>query len=453
MDASSQCTESPCYALDPVKRPTPSLILIFITVLLDVLGFGLLIPVAPQFIAKVMGLDPTQASLFESQTSTKVGMLMATYALMQFFFAPILGSLSDRFGRRPVILISLLGSGLDYFVAAMSPNLAILFITRAINGISGASITTCGAYIADVTPPEKRAAGFGIIGAAFGLGFMIGPLLGGVLGQYDIRLPYVAAGVLTLLNWLYGYFVLPESLPREMRRPFSWKKANAFTSLKWLASHHVVGVLAAGLFFINLAQFGLHSTWNLSMSYRFKWDPIHIGASLFVVGITAAVVQGGLSRRIIPALGERLCLVGGVGLGILAFLGYGLATHGWMIYAIVVIASIGGVAGPAAQGIMSKAVPPTEQGRLQGGLSGLNSIAQVAGPLLATYVFRLFTSPNPPIELPQKGGGAPFLSGALLSVVSLVPVAIMWRRMPATVREAPIEDPVPEDTDVVPPLG
>ncbi len=469
-----------------MKRPAPSLILIFITVLLDVLGFGLLIPVAPQFIAKVQGLR-TQGD--EHAASMAVGLLMATYALMQFFFAPILGSLSDRYGRRPVILISLLGSGIDYFVAALSPNIAILFITRAINGISGASITTCGAYIADVTPPEKRAAGFGIIGAAFGLGFMIGPLMGGLLGQIDIRLPYVAAGTLTLLNWLYGYFVLPESLPRSFkkpehdsncvacgyslagldwssgavtcpecgriakasksqmvgRQPFSWKKANAFTSLKWLASHRVVGVLAAGLFFINLAQFGLHSTWNLSMSYRFKWDPMRIGSSLFVVGIMAAIVQGGLSRRIIPALGERLCLVGGVALGIFAFLGYGLATHGWMIYAIIVVASIGGVAGPAAQGIMSKAVPPFEQGRLQGGLSGLNSVAQVAGPLLATYVFRVFTSPNPPVELPQGGGGAPFLTGALLSIVSLVPVFMIWRRMPATVREAPIEGAVPAE--------
>jgi MFS transporter, DHA1 family, tetracycline resistance protein len=424
-----------------MKRPAPSLILIFITVLLDVLGFGLLIPVAPQFIAKLKGLDPSQASAFESETSLTVGLLMATYAAMQFFFAPVLGSLSDRFGRRPVILISLLGSGIDYFVAALSPTITVLFITRAINGISGASITTCSAYIADVTPPERRAAGFGIIGAAFGLGFMIGPLLGGLLGQYDIRLPYVAAGTLTLLNWLYGCFVLPESLPRELRRPFSWKKANAFTSLKWLASHPVVATLAIALFILNLAQFGLHSTWNLSMSFRFRWDPLHIGASLFVVGITAAVVQGGLSRRIIPALGERACLVWGVALSVLAFLAYGLAPQGWMIYAIIAIASIGGVAGPAAQGITSKAVPPDEQGRLQGGLSGLNSIAQVAGPLLATYVFRVFTSPNPPLELPQRGGGAPFLTGSLLSFISLIPVFAIWNRMPRSVAQPPIEDP------------
>lgn len=429
-----------------MKSRTPSLILIFITVLLDVLGFGLLIPVAPQFIAKVTGLDPTKTSAFESQTSMTVGLLMATYAGMQFFFAPVLGSLSDKYGRRPVILISLLGSGIDYFIAAMSPTLIVLFITRAINGISGASITTCSAYIADVTPPEKRAAGFGIIGAAFGLGFMIGPLMGGLLGAYDIRLPYIGAGVLTLLNWLYACFVLPESLPKEHRRPFSWKKANAFTSLQWLGSHRVVAVLAAALFILNLAQFGLHSTWNLSMSYRFAWKPLMIGASLFVVGITAAIVQGGLSRRIIPALGERACLVGGIILSIFAFLGYGLATHGWMIFVIIAIASIGGVAGPAGQGITSKAVPPTEQGRLQGGLSGLNSIAQVLGPLLATYIFRVFTSSHPPFELPHKGGGAPFLVGAILSIISLIPIFLIWNRMPRTVAQAPDESPATEPT-------
>ncbi len=416
-----------------MKPRAPSLILIFITVLLDVLGFGLLIPVAPKFIAKIENLPELGA---EHETSLAFGLLMATYAIMQFIFAPILGSLSDHYGRRPVILISLLGSGLDYFVAALSPNLTVLFITRAINGISGASITTCSAYIADITPPEKRAAGFGIIGAAFGLGFMLGPLLGGALGQIDVRMPYIAAGALTLLNWLYGCFVLPESLPPEHRRDFSWKKANPFTSLHWLSTHRVVAILAASLFIANVAQFGLHSTWNLSMSYRFKWDPLHVGASLFVVGITAAIIQGGLARRIIPALGERLCLVAGIIIGTLAFFGYGLASAGWMIYAIIAVASISGVAGPAAQGIMSKAIPMNEQGRLQGGLAGLNSLAAIVGPLLATYVFRLFTSAHPPFELPERGGGAPFLSGGILCFVSLLPVLTVWSRMPAKVKES-----------------
>lgn len=428
-----------------MKRPTPSLILIFVTVFLDVLGFGLLIPVAPKFIAKVMGLKELGD---ETGAAMSVGALMATYAAMQFIFAPILGSLSDRFGRRPVILLSLLGSGIDYFIAAFSPNIWVLFITRALNGVSGASITTCGAYIADITPPEKRAAGFGIIGAAFGLGFVCGPLAGGILGEWGVHVPYIAAGTITLLNWLYGYFVLPESLPKELRTSFSWKKANPFTSLRWLASHRVVAVLAAALFIFNLAQFGLHATWNLSMSYRFKWNPLDIGLSMFVVGFSAAIVQGGLSRRMIPALGERLCLVGGMILAVFAFLGYGLAHHGWMIYAIIAIASIGGVAGPAGQGIMSKAISPSEQGRLQGGLAGLNSIAQVLGPLLATFTFKVFTSPHPPMHLPQRGGSVPFLTGAILTAVSLVPVAVIWKRMPRTVRQAPMESEVVPETGV-----
>lgn len=427
-----------------MKRPTPSLILIFVTVFLDVLGFGLLIPVAPKFIAKVMGLKELGD---ESEASLAVGALMATYAAMQFIFAPILGSLSDRFGRRPVILFSLLGSGIDYFIAAFSPNLTVLFITRAVNGLTGATISTCSAYIADVTPPERRAAGFGIIGAAFGLGFVFGPLAGGILGQYGVHVPYIAAGVVTLLNWAYGCFVLPESLPREHRSSFSWRKANPFASLHWLSTHRIVAVLAASLFIFNLGQFGLHSTWNLSMSFRFAWEPFDVGVSLCIVGITAAIVQGGLSRRMIPALGERLCLVGGIVIACLALVGYGLATHGWMIYIIIALASIAGLAGPAAQGIMSKAISPAEQGRLQGGLASLNSIAQVLGPLIATISFRQFTAPDPPFQLPQRGGGVPFLIGAVLALICLVPILAIWNRMPRTVREAPDESPdVPAPT-------
>lgn len=423
-----------------MRRPT--LILIFITVFLDVLGFGLLIPVAPKFIAKVMGLKELGD---ESQASLAVGALMATYAAMQFIFAPILGSLSDKVGRRPVILFSLLGSGIDYFIAAFSPNLTVLFITRAINGLTGATIPTCSAYIADITPPEKRAAGFGIIGAAFGLGFVVGPMAGGILGQYGVHVPYIAAGTVTLLNWLYGCFVLPESLPREHRSAFSWRKANPFSSLHWISTHRIVAALAASFFIFNLGQFGLHSTWNLSMSFRFKWEPIHVGTSLCIVGVTAAIVQGGLARRLIPALGERLCLVGGIVIAFFSLVGYGLASHGWMIYAIIALAALGGLAGPAAQGIMSKAISPSEQGRLQGGLAGLNSIAQVLGPLIATLSFRIFTSPNPPFHLPQRGGGVPFLIGAVLALVCLLPIFAVWGRMPRTVREAPDEsDPAPQ---------
>lgn len=427
-----------------MKRLAPSTPFIFFTLLLDVLGFALLIPVAPKLIAFVQGLPTVGA---EHDASLAVGVLMATYAAMQFVFSPLIGSLSDRFGRRPVLLIALFGSGLDYFVAAMAPNLAVLFITRAINGISGATIPVCSAYIADVTPPEKRAAGFGLIGAAFGIGFMLGPLIGGYLGddqnilpligRGDVRYPYVAAGILTLLNWLYGFLVLPESLPKESRRAFSWEKSNPLGALRWMARHKVVVALAAALFLGNVAQFGLHSTWVLSMTSRFHWSTEQVGLSMFVVGISAAIVQGVLARRIIPALGERACLLIGIVIGVVAFVGYGLATEGWMIYAIIAAASIGGIAGPAAQAITSKAVPPTEQGLLQGALGSLTSLAGVLGPLLATGVFRAFTPKTGAAVYP--GAGSPFLLGAVLTLLALGPVTLIWKRMPKSVRQAPIE--------------
>lgn len=442
-----------------MKRPTPGLVFIFITLLLDVLGFGLLIPVAPKLIATVQGLSPTGA---EHDASLAVGALAATYAAMQFIFSPILGSLSDRFGRRPVLLIALFGSALDYFVASRAPHvteafgvtagMTCLFVTRALNGVSGATIPVCSAYIADVTPPEKRAAGFGILGAAFGLGFVFGPLIGGLLGDEktvlpligrgDIIYPYYAACALTALNWLYGLFVIPESLALEHRRPFSWRKASPFRALKWLAGHRVVVMLAATLFISNIAQFGLHSTWVLSMQKRFDWSPRDVAWSLFTVGICAAIVQGGLSRRIIPFLGERLCMLGGLILAAFAFSGYGLANHGWMIYAIIVVASLGGVAGPAAQAISTKGVPANEQGLLQGALGSLTSIAQIIGPLIASGVFYLFTPKEGPAVYP--GAGAPFLTGAVLMLLSLIPMAMVWSRMPREVRDAPVEGAVPE---------
>jgi len=426
-----------------MHRPAPSIIFVFITLLLDVLGIGLIIPVAPRLVQKVMGLAGEGA---ENRAAIAVGTLAATYAAMQFIFAPILGSLSDRFGRRPVILISLFGSGVDYIVAAFAPNLIVLFITRALNGLSGANISACSAYIADITPPEKRAAGFGMIGAAFGLGFVFGPLMGGVLGDPaislpvigpgDVHHPFLAAGLLTMLNWVYGCFVLPESLPQHLRRPFSWAKANPIASLAWLGTHRVVIHVASALFLLNIAQFALHATWVLSMGLRFGWGSLKVGVSLFIVGITSAIVQGGLTRVIVPRLGERACLVGGIGVAVLAFAGYGLATQGWMIYAIIAAASIGGLAGPAAQGIVTKAIPPTEQGRLQGSLASLQCVANVIGPLAGAGVFRFFTSESAPNFVP----GAPFLMGSLLSACALIPLARIWKGMPTSVAQAPVED-------------
>lgn len=432
----------------------PALLFVFVTLLLDVLGFGLLIPVSPKLVERFLGLAEHGD---EGKAAWAVGALAALYALMQFIFAPILGSLSDRFGRRPVILISLFGSGIDYLAAAAAalwfPMLWILFLTRTINGISGASISACNAYIADVTPPEKRAAGYGLMGAAFGLGFMIGPLLGGVLGDArthiplighgGLHLPFIAAGTLTLINWLYGYFVLPESLPPDRRRAFSLTSSNPFSTIVWLTNHRVVVMLAASLFLFNLAQFGLHVTWVLSMTNRFNWSTTQVGWSLFVVGIGATIVQGFLARKLIPALSERVCLIAGMMLAVFAFLGYGFATQGWMIYVIIAIASLGGVSQPALQAIVTKAIPPTEQGRLQGALAGLSSIATIAGALIGSQVFGFFTRPEAPLHF----AGAPFVSGAALCALGLVPALLVWSRLPRDVALAPNESPIDTTSD------
>jgi len=388
------------------KSLKPALSFIFVTLLLDVMGFGLIIPVGPRLVQHLSGAT-------EEQASRTVGFLFATYAAMQFLFAPVLGALSDRFGRRPVILFSLLGSGLDYLAQSLVQTVPWLFVTRVLNGVTGANITAASAYVADVTPPEKRAAGFGMIGAAFGLGFILGPLTGGWLGAIDIRLPFVAAGVLTLINWLYGLLVLPESLPPERRRPFSWKRANPVGALHGLGRYPLVAGLAAAMFLVNLAQFGLHATWVLYVTYRYGWDTFHVGMSLAVVGIGAAVVQGGLARTLIPALGERRSLVLGLGLAVCTFAGYGLAPQGWMIYVIILIGSLAGISQPAAQALITKAVRADEQGAVQGTLTSLQSLAGIGGPIIGGLVFAFAISGSR--ELP----GAPFFVGSALIAAGL----------------------------------
>ena len=387
----------------------PALGFIFVTLALDILGVGLIIPILPRLVQSFQG-DSVAAA------SHTYGLLAALYSLMQFLCAPLLGSLSDRFGRRPVILGSLFGSGLDYFVLAFAPNLAWFFAGRVISGATGANFAAGVAYIADVSPPEKRAANFGLIGAAFGLGFIAGPALGGLLGNVGLRVPFLVAGGLTLLNWLYGWLVLPESLAQKNRRAFSWTRSNPVGALLDLRRHPMALGLAGSYFLIYLAHQALPSTWVLYTGYRYHWTVSQIGLSLAIVGLMAAIVQGGLTRIVVKRIGEEKTATLGLTVGALSYAGYGLAPEGWMIYAILVAGSLGGMTGPAVQGLISRGVGADEQGGVQGSLSSLTSVAGIIGPPIAAELFRYFISDTAPIYLP----GAAFFFSAILVVLALL---------------------------------
>lgn len=387
----------------------PALAFIFVTLFLDVLGIGLIIPILPKLIEQLSGGNVSAAS-------HTFGWLAALYSLMQFGFAPVLGSLSDRFGRRAVILTSLLGSGLDYLLLAFAPTLPWFFLGRIIAGITGANMTAANAYIADVSPPEKRAANFGLVAAAFGLGFIAGPALGGFLGHYNVRLPFLVAAGMTLVNWLYGMFVLPESLPRAQRRAFDWRRANPVGSFVALRRHPELFGLTETYFLISLAHQVFPATWVLYTSYRYDWTPKAVGLSLALVGVMAAIVQGGLARKIIPKLGERRSIVVGLTNATVFLALYGLAWRGWMVYVLLVVGSFGGIAMPALQGLVSRCVPLNEQGAVQGALASLGSLAGILGPLLATGLFGYFISDRAPTHLP----GAAFFASSLLVFLGLL---------------------------------
>ncbi|HYE74930.1 MAG TPA: TCR/Tet family MFS transporter [Blastocatellia bacterium] len=382
---------------------------ILVTVLIDMLGIGLVIPVLPKLVTQLYGGDL-------SAGSTIFGWFVAAYALMQFIFAPILGNLSDAYGRRPIILSSLTGAGLDYLLMAFAPNLQWLFVGRIISGITGANFTAANAYIADVTPPEERAKSYGLLGACFGVGFIIGPVIGGLLGNNSLRAPFIAAAILNLCNALYGFFVLPESHPRENRRAFVFSKSNPLASLKGLSRYPVVFGLTATLFLERLAHDTLPSTWVLYTTYRFNWTPRDNGLSLALVGIMFAVVSGGLTGIVVKKLGERRALITGLIVGSFTFVIYGMATAGWMLYAGIIFGSIGGVAAPALQSLISKGVPTNEQGAVQGAVSSIQSIAAVLGPIIATSLFGYFTSTTAPIKLP----GAAFLAASLMVLTGAI---------------------------------
>ncbi|MGN6352450.1 MAG: TCR/Tet family MFS transporter [Parafilimonas sp.] len=385
---------------------------IFITLLIDTMGWGLIIPVLPELIAELKHISINEACGYG-------GLFLSTYAITQFLFSPVIGNLSDRYGRRPVLLSSLLGFGIDYIILALAPTFGWLFLGRVIAGITGASFTTGSAYIADVSTPETRAKNFGLIGAAFGLGFIIGPALGGLLSGWGTRAPFFAAAGLCLLNSLYGYFVLPESLSKEHRRSFDWKKANPFGSLQFLRKTPAISGLAFGFFLIYMAAQSVQGNWSFFTMYRFDWTPGLVGVSLAVVGVLVGAVQVGLTRVLNPKIGDAKSIYFGLTLYTIGLVLFAFATSTWMMFAFLVPYCLGGVAGPSLQATLAGHVPPNQQGELQGALTGLMSLTTVLGPLLMNNLFTFFTSPKAPFLFP----GVSFLLGAVFMLFSLI---IIW---------------------------
>ena len=397
------------------------MVFIFVTMFIDILGLAIIVPILPELIGELLGRDT-------SSTGRYLGVIVAVYALMQFLFAPVLGALSDRFGRRPIILISLFGFGIDYLIQGWAPSIGWLFVGRFIAGVMGASITTANAYIADVSTPDTRARNFGFVGVAFGLGFTLGPALGGVLGAIHLRLPFFVAAALALVNGLYGFFVLPESLAPEHRRPVSLANMNPMASLRRLRAYPLVAGLAFAVLFSSLAQRGMENVWVLHAGYRYGWNTQTNGLTLALVGVMAILVQGLLVRPTVRRLGERRTIMLGLTVSTLAFLGYGLASDGWMVLVIIVFGALAGLAMPAIQGLVAGTVGPSEQGEIQGALTSLTSLTSIFAPLIFTAgLFSFFTSDAAPMALP----GAPFLLGSILFAVSLVVLMRLFRRIPA----------------------
>ncbi len=382
---------------------------VLITILLDTLGIGLIIPVAPRLVASFLGGDLSKAS-------HSFGLLVSLYALMQFLFAPIIGGLSDRFGRRAVILVSLLGAAASYLLSALAPTLSWLFVGRIIAGITGASFSAANAYVADVTPPEKRAQSFGLVGAAFGFGFILGPALGGALGDIGLRAPYYVAAGLNFVNLIYGLFVLPESLPLESRRAFSLVRSNPFGALRNLAKHPIVIGLTGTIFCGFIAQWMLQSVWALDMQTRFGWSLRAVGVSLMLVGVATALVQGLGIRALLPRLGQRNALLFGLALSTLGHVAFGLASRGWMIYVLIFPFALGGIAGPATQAILTHEVGATEQGELQGSVNSLGGLAAILGPLIGTALLGRFG----PIDAHPHIEGSAFYVAACFNALGLL---------------------------------
>ncbi|WP_417495087.1 TCR/Tet family MFS transporter [Maricaulis sp.] len=384
-------------------------VFIFITVLIDMIGFGIIIPVMPQLVMELTGQPIESAAVMG-------GLLMGVFAFTQFIFAPIIGGLSDRYGRRRILLFAMAGFTIDYLIMGTATSFAVLFLGRMLSGVFGATYTTANAYIADITDAKDRAGRFGMMGAAFGLGFILGPVVGGLLGEIDPRYPFFAAAALAGINVIYGYFILPETLSPQNRRPFSIRRANPFGSLLQMRQYPVVFAMltAAFLFFLGHAAFP--ALWTYFSTLRFDWTPSDIGLSLMAVGLASAIVQGGLTRIIVARIGEWRAYGIGFSIAALAYIGYGFVSEVWVFYVIMAFGSLAGIGGPAMQSICTRLVPANSQGELQGAMSSLQSLSMVIGPLTLPLVFRYFTADSAPVYLP----GAAFLLAAVLTVLALI---------------------------------
>ncbi len=392
----------------PLARKLP-VIFLLITVMIDSMGIGLIMPVMPKLMIELGATDLSVAA-------TWGGVLAASFAVMQFIFGPLVGSFSDRFGRRPVLLVSLAALTVDYLIMGFAHSLWVLVIGRIIGGITSATHSTANAYIADISTPDEKAANFGLIGAAFGVGFVLGPMIGGLLGEFGPRMPFFAAAALAAANTLFGFFVLSETVTDAIRRPFSWTRANPFGAFRYIGRLPGVTRLLIVYFFYSVAFFVYPSVWAYFTQERFGWDSGMTGVSLAVFGLSMAIMQGGVIRLIIPKIGEHYTVVLGFAVNILAFSIYALAFEGWHIFVLAPVTTLGVIAGPALQGIMSRTASDDQQGELQGVLTSISAVAVIISPLMMTNTFSFFTRPETPFYFP----GAPFVLSAGLVALSLV---------------------------------
>jgi MFS transporter, DHA1 family, tetracycline resistance protein len=414
------------FAVIPSTARKGALVFVFIALLVDSVGFGIVLPVFPQLIMSLAHVDIADAARYG-------GWLAFVYSLMQFFCAPVLGNLSDRFGRRPVLLFALLALGVDYLIMGCAPVLSWLFVGRTIAGVAGASFTPAYAYVADISPPERRARNFGLMGAAFGIGFIVGPAIGGLLGSLGPRAPFIAAGVIALANTAFGFFALPESLPQSLRRPFQWSRANPLGTVQQIRQYPMVAWMIGALFLWQVGHQVLPTTWAFYTIAKFQWTAADVGYSLAFVGVLMAVSQGALTPWLIPKFGgERRAAAVGMLAAILTYLGYGLAPHGWVMYAVSTGTVVFAISYPAMNALMSHQVPANAQGELQGAVASVYSLSSIIGPPLMTQIFGYFSSAAALVYFP----GAAFVAAAILTVGCSVLYAKALRVEPSGTRLA-----------------